>query len=91
MNCKPGDWAMYVGSEYSHAQGQIFRCVRSWTDTRGRLAWVTEPPPPIQNAGGRCFIDAVLRPIRDPGSQAVDEMVHFAGKPTHTPTPERKA
>jgi hypothetical protein len=79
VNCKKGDTAMYVGREYPHAQGQVFRCLSWITDLQGRSGWMTDPPPPVK--GMRGFADAVLQPIRHPGDDAVDEMVQRCGKP----------
>jgi hypothetical protein len=79
VNCKKGDIAMYVGTEYPHAQGQVFRCLSWITDLQGRSGWMTDPPPPVK--GMRGFADAVLRPIRDPGNDAVDEMVQRCATP----------
>jgi hypothetical protein len=77
MNCKKGDFAMYVGV-IPEIRGQITQCVEldnSWRD--GRPSWVVDPPL------GRfdVALDAALRPIRHPGLNAVDEMVQRCGKP----------
>jgi hypothetical protein len=80
MNCKKGDIAMYVGKapELANIRGHLFRCMEWITDTDGREGWLTDPPPREGHAGLR---DHVLRPIRDPGPRAVDEMLVVCGVP----------
>lgn len=79
MNCKPGDLAVvaYVTSnEIPRHLGRIVRCLQ--LDGHFREAWITEP----ELEPGRSVYDRVLRPIRDPGDDATDEMVQLLGKPT---------
>jgi hypothetical protein len=87
MNCKPNDMAMVIRSQYPDMLGRIIRVttllklndvpeeqVHAWlyegdlrTDTGGRIAAAE---------------DCCLRPIRDPGDDAVDEMVELCGNAT---------
>lgn len=69
MNCRPGDLAVVVKSQYDQTQiGKIVRVVEWCTWTKG---WIVSPPilfyPSVH--------DEVLRPIRDPGADAVDEVL----------------
>lgn len=83
MNCKPGDLAVIVKSNYGH-EGKFVRCLQ-----RHDGPWVLEPvfapgwiiDIPLLKDGALCpyMLDSFLRPIRDqPGT---DEMIRIAGKP----------
>lgn len=80
MNCKKGEIAMYVGTQanLAHVRGHLFQCLEWVTDSEGRSGWLTDPHPTPQCVGLR---DEVLRPIRDPGPDAIDEMLLVCGKP----------
>lgn len=81
MNCKPGDLAMVVrcspGSEITlgHTCEIVEMEIHPITK---EIGWLVDPP--CAN-GHDCIVDAFLRPLRDPGADAVDEMVQKLGKP----------
>jgi hypothetical protein len=75
MNCKKGDMAMYVG-KMAEFRGHIVKCVELDGDF-GPPAWVIEPMLGTYDVA----FDSVLRPIRHPGVNAVDEMLLICGKP----------
>lgn len=92
MNCKKGDLAVIVISAAGN-EGRIVRCVgltesRMFHIFRGPR-WLIDKPVP-DSLGG--FIDSIadanLRPIRDPGEDATDEMVALLGKPASQPSKE---
>lgn len=72
LNCRPGDIARVVTR--GPFQDKLIRvtCVNGFY--RGRAIWDYEPPY-FECLGGQqnWFFDDVLRPIRDPGDDAVDE------------------
>jgi hypothetical protein len=81
MNCKPGDLAMYVGLNQEYI-GHVVTVV-SPTTADSPLAvdgpwWHVEP-----KIGGKYSrtSDASLRPIRDPGDDAVDETLLWLPSP----------
>ncbi len=86
MNCKPGDLAVVVRSIYDPAQiGKIVRVVEWCAYTEG---WIVSP----------CILfyasvhDECLRPIRDPGDDAVDETLQWLPAPTiHSQIKEDKS
>lgn len=93
MNCKPGDLAIVVKSTCGN-EGKIVRCIRLATPVEAdRLGywsgplWYTDVELMSQRYNGmerrmvRSCPDKYLRPIRDPGDDAVDEMVERVGKP----------
>jgi hypothetical protein len=79
MNCKPGDLAVFVRS-YIGNEGKIVRILRL-ADVHERrdydpseIIWATDRPVLDTFGGWGCTaIDSYLRPIRDPGDDAVDE------------------
>lgn len=91
MNCKPGDLAIIVWSAAGN-EGKIVRCVRllgerlwygpgeasmpypTWEVDRDLHDWGGEV--------GRDVPDAQLRPIRDPGDDAVDETLEWLPSPS---------
>jgi len=81
MRCRVGDLAMVVrcspGSEITlgHVCEVVEMEIHPFTK---EIGWVVEPPCPN---GHDCIVDAFLRPIRDAGDDATDEMVLIAGKP----------
>ena len=90
MNCKKDDLAIFVKSAAGN-EGKIVRCVRlasqadlnsvRFIDTEGPV-WVIDRLL-LDNRGRHVALakDESLRPIRDPGDDAVDEMVQKLGKP----------
>lgn len=81
MNCKQGDLAVIVKSNFEKAAiGRIVRCVR-FNDSFGMPAWEFEPH---FNQYWVCR-DEFLRPIRDqPGE---DETLTWAGLPADCGVP----
>lgn len=95
MNCKQGDLAIVVKSNYGN-EGKIVRCVRihdsETHDANGLkiinpsgMRWVIDPPiQTINNKGNKCnlftFSDGWLRPLRD--NEGEDETLTWAGKPS---------
>lgn len=89
MNCKPGDLAIVVKSEFCN-EGKIVTCIRLASDadlaqygygSQGWVHWLVDRV--ISSGNGRpCpfMPDKYLRPIR-PG-EGEDEMLRIAGKPT---------
>jgi len=93
MNCKPGDLAIVVKS-WAGNEGKIVRCIkldteRSFFDNVGPDG--VTPPEPIwiidihlrgcDGSFSNYIADSQLRPIRDPGDDAVDQVVLKVGKP----------
>jgi hypothetical protein len=86
MNCKQGDMAVVVHRRYSWDGwriGHIAKCVEpDFHPITKEPAWVIDPP--LISPTGEvhdAIIDAILRPIRDPGDDATDEVVQRIGKP----------
>lgn len=73
LNCKPGDLAIIVvpkGISGSEHAGKIVRV----TTLRLADSWNYEPSLPRLDGGFYLgIVDEYLRPIRDPGDDAVDE------------------
>lgn len=82
MNCKPGDLAVIVKTidGFEWALGRIVRCIRrappsfSVSGEYIHDAWYIEEMPGPGGIYDRVS-DHHLRPIRDPGDDAVDEML----------------
>lgn len=85
MNCKKGELVRYVGRiPRPNASGWIGRAVRQGPDFEGAATWFVDPPLPggwVDCCRPDWVKDSALRPIRDPGDDATDEMVLIAGKP----------
>lgn len=82
MNCKPGDLAQIVRALYDPEHvGKIVTC-RQWAPDAWGGAWATDPVLRRSSSGAKLvWHDDDLRPIRDPGDDAIDEMVLIVGKP----------
>jgi hypothetical protein len=86
MNCKPGDLAVVIKATDEHEHGWIGKVVRvvrligSGLDGSSQC-WEYEGTRLIHPLYGSCIgiADIALRPIRDPGPDAVDEMVAKLG------------
>lgn len=83
MNCKPGDLAVIVRS-FAGNEGRIVRCVRLISkecicvlpDGSQSLQAIWEIDTDLTGCNGGTgpyCQDSLLRPIRDPGDDAVDE------------------
>jgi len=82
MNCKPGDMAMIKGGRYPHLYGRIITVHNVVTgDERGPL-WTYSGHLPVPGLIVDLVEDCFLTPIRDPGDDAVDEMVQLCGNAT---------
>ncbi|PZQ77957.1 MAG: hypothetical protein DI563_02015 [Variovorax paradoxus] len=75
MRCKVGDIAVIVGGAYEMLLGKVVTCVELIHDFPSPH-WVVDPEP-IDPSDGRPFAidDRTLRPLRDPGDDAQDEML----------------
>lgn len=83
MNCRPGDLARVVNSAETRESGVVdwfFKVTQlNGVAANGRPSWGFEGPPRTVPKGilkGLVFegiADDILRPIRDPGDDAVDE------------------
>jgi hypothetical protein len=90
LNCKPGDLAVVLKTRMRpDAVGMVVRVVEH-TVVGGEPAWRIDPPLPggvrWSFAGGSwtdgtSIRDECLRPIRDPGEDAVDEILQLVGSP----------
>ena len=81
MNCKQGDLAIIVRCTLEpSANGKIVRCVSSFV-IDGHVGWEIDPFVKVSNGYYSSVVDRLLRPIRDPGDDAVDEIVRLVGKP----------
>lgn len=85
MNCKQGDLAIIVGSVAAKEgkEGLIIRVLSCGTDPdHGVPSWTYEGNV-IHPSGIRYrrILDCFLRPIRDPGDDAVDEVIQRIGSP----------
>ena len=92
MNCKPDDLARIIGSTNSGYTDRLVDVVRLHGvihpryDKLGPLWYVRPigftPHDCNMNAEGLfLFPDSLLRPIRDPGDDAVDEVIQRIGTP----------
>lgn len=91
MNCKPGDLAVIVACPpVPDAVGKVVECVRfvgqylvegvTYTDV-WELRWGDKDAREIWGTEGWGCPDEWLRPIRDPGEDATDEMLLLVGRP----------
>lgn len=94
MRCKQGDLAIVIGSEHGH-DGKIVHCVKwlgsilyrhSVTGVESMLdSWAVDPPLARPGSASDTFKtcpEQNLRPIGNPGEDAVDETIQRLGKPT---------
>lgn len=97
MKCKPGDLAVVIWSPVSKNIGGMVRVIEHHPVLDGH--WYVEPlarlidvlSGEIAGSGGmrvRCM-DKNLRPLRDPGDDAQDETLLWAGLPV--PSTEKEA
>lgn len=83
LNCKPGDLARVISTPETRMHGVedwiVKVTVASSDFNAGRPAWCYEgatrcpPKGPFKGIGIEAFADDLLRPMRDPGDDAVDE------------------
>lgn len=85
MNCSKGDIAIIVGATYpalAGCIGHICRCVEQVNHPiSGEPGWVIDPPVQMELGEFQNCLDKVMRPLRDPGDDAFDEMLLIAGLP----------
>lgn len=84
LNCKPGDLAVHIGRSGDETcqknQGRLFEVLYRANDVNGEVSWVVRAVGSayarnwglVHGATGEC-VDRLLRPVRDPGDDAVDE------------------
>lgn len=86
MNCEPGDLAVVANDMGLVAArpllGVVVRVVELYgTDDRWGPIWCIDAT--VERGGIRfnCIADAMLKPLRDPGDDAVDETLQRLGLP----------
>jgi len=81
MNCQQNDLAIVVGSiTEPSANGKIVRCLRLCAEKK-LPAWEIDPPIQAKFGYYTSIMDQLLRPIRNPGADEVDEMVLLVERP----------
>ena len=93
MNCRQGDIAVVIRSNsVPEAVGRLVKVLWLETEMHWKVEFIGSPVrvPTIDWIAASlqsrcCCADAALRPIRDPGDDATDEMVLRAGNPNHKP------
>lgn len=91
LNCRPGDLARIISTPETRKYGIVDRIFKLTVlvgkcNDGHRAAWGYEGPRIEIPLPGSAFIvtgisDDILRPIRDPGDDAVDETLVRLGKP----------
>lgn len=85
MNCIKGDLAIIVSASdpaLAGSIGHICICVEPVSHPiSGEHGWVIDPPAQIAGELFMHCLDRAMRPIRDPGNDAVDQMVLLCGLP----------
>ena len=82
-------------------EGKVVTCERLATPDEIRTTtkpdvvslWIVSPLLPVVDAHYKntpYVLDECLRPIRDPGEAATDEMVALLGKPSSLPQPSKE-
>lgn len=89
MNCKPGDLAVVVNSKAGN-DGKLVTCIRlarakilnrNGAFESGPIWEVDKELASFSGSRDRYIADRQLRPIRDPGEDAQDETLLWAGSP----------
>lgn len=82
MNCKPGDIAIVVRcSKAPQNIGRIVRCL-SLRPGPWPPSWRIDPPLDVSSEFDPwSIVDSALRPINDPGDDAVDEVLQLLPVP----------
>lgn len=83
MNCKPGDLAYIVNCTIPENNDHFVTVVRlaeELTKQNHQPIWVVESASLVRNSLGRLVMegtiqDCKLRPLRDPGDEAKDQML----------------
>lgn len=89
LNCKPGDLARVMPNQETIEQGCVDKIIRVLQTVphmfTGKPCWLYEGPLFRCQCGCGGIVtalaDYVLCPIRDPGDDAVDEVIIRLGKP----------
>lgn len=97
LRCRPGDLCVIVDDEFPENLGKFLTVVKSAEAIEGKPAWQCFSPSILRawNAFGTAseltepnelvdWTDDALRPLRDPGDDATDEILRIAGKPAIT-------
>ena len=82
MNCKPGDMAMIVRGNYPQFYGRIIAVHNLVYISETEHCWSYSGNLHVNGFSISYVEDSCLRPIRDPGDDAVDEMVQLCGNAT---------
>jgi hypothetical protein len=83
MNCRPGDLAVVIKNQHGQ-QGALVNVDAAYKQAGW---WVCTPLSRIRtwdqpiHSGRVCIHDDALRPLRDPGDDATDETLIYAGLP----------
>jgi len=90
MNCQPNELCRVVHNEFTALGGIAGRFVtvlKVELNARFEPSWIYEGSRIVTSTGRvvQCIPDKWLKPIRDPGDDAVDEMVRKVGKPEGVP------
>lgn len=82
MRCEPNDLAVIIFGEVTDPNMWVGTIVRVLEVVNGRY-WTFDGPKLVHPVFGECtaVADHALRPIRDPGDDATDEMLQLLGKP----------
>lgn len=89
LNCKAGDLARVILHPETVKQGYVDKILRVSQliqhPRNGTPCWMYEGPLLRCQCGcggvSIALADSILRPIRDPGDDATDEMLELLGKP----------
>lgn len=82
MNCRPGDLAMVVDTIHKHLLGRIITVHNLAGENQFGPCW-NYSGNLVSSTGRLEYVeDCCLKPIRDPGDDAVDEMVELVGPAT---------
>lgn len=82
MNCKPGDMAMVMRSWYPQLLGRLITVHELAGENQMGPIWTYTGNLAVQGVTIEYVEDCCLKPIRDPGDDAVDEMVQLCGNAT---------
>ena len=83
MNCKPGDLAVIVFAPYDPQHLGKIVTVKHRIELGFGIDWVCDPQLFCNNEQAIAWNERSLRPIRDPGDDAVDEFLALTGKPDY--------
>jgi hypothetical protein len=82
MNCKPGDLAMIVRSIHPVFLGRMVTVHNVIDTNRYGACWSYSGNLHVEGRAIEYVEDCCLKAIRDPGDDAVDEMVQLCGNAT---------